>query len=428
MLRANPTKSHWLKNIQFNEQYSRKVDIVVVGAGISGASLCYHLSELDPTKKVMLMDARGLAGGATGRNGGLLWPSMPDRWTSLVSRFGTETTQKLLSFSMENVNRIKDFVSRIPNDAEHHPRLTRFPGGAIHLMESAEDLNSWEYEIKQMKETGGCLDIDVWDKDFLQQKLRTQKEYQGAIHDREAYSIRPGALVYHLVKTAHLSFTKSNGSLYFLQQHVQNVHRQPDGFSISTKQGQVEANQIVYCTNAYANELVPEAKITPIRNQVIITKPLKKLPFDFAITCNSGYEYLSPREDNRIVLGGMRYLAPDADVNNSDDASLHPKVSQGLRNYLQTRFPGLENVEVEEEWAGIMGWTSDRLALVGPIPNRSNEFICAGFSGHGMPRAHLCALQVAKLLLSQPLDSSFPNVFLMDLDRTKAQNKFESKL
>jgi glycine/D-amino acid oxidase-like deaminating enzyme len=428
MLKANPTKTHWLKNIQFKEAYNKKVDIVVVGAGISGASVCYHLSEIDPTKRVMLMDARGIAGGATGRNGGLLWPSMPDRWTSLVSRFGTETTQKLLAFSMDNVNCIKDFVSRIPHDAENHPRLTRFPAGAIHLMESIEDLRLWENEIKQMKETGGCLDMDVWDKALLEQKLKTTKEYQGAIHDREAYSIRPGALVYHLVKTAHQNFEKSSGQLYFLQHHVTKVDKLSNGFSISTKQGHVEANQIVYCTNAYANELIPEAKITPIRNQVIITKPLKNIPFDFAITCNSGYEYLSPREDNRIVLGGMRYLAPNADVNNSDDASLHPKVSQGLRNYLQTRFPGLEDVEVDEEWAGIMGWTSDRLALVGPIPNRSNEFICAGFSGHGMPRAHLCARQVAKLLLHQSLDPSFPKVFLMNLQRTQTSSQFESKL
>jgi glycine/D-amino acid oxidase-like deaminating enzyme len=240
--------------------------------------------------------------------------------------------------------------------------------------------------------------------------------------------VRPASLVYHITKKADFLFQQSTGQLHFIKRKVTSVNQNISGILVQCDAGTIETKKIVYCTNAYTNELLPECNITPIRNQVLVTKPLQSLPLKFAITCNSGYEYLSPREDGRIVLGGMRYLAPNSDINNADDSTLHPDVSQGLRTYLQRQFPDLQDIEVDEEWAGIMGWTPDRLALVGKIPNRKDEFICAGFSGHGMPRAHLCAKQVALLVLGFELDEYFPKEFLIRVDRLGLVNKFDSKL
>jgi glycine/D-amino acid oxidase-like deaminating enzyme len=186
MLQKNPTSSYWLKNIHFKDSWTKRADIVVVGAGISGASVCYHLSKLDPTKVVVMIDPRGIAGGATGRNGGLLWPSLPDRWSTLVEKYGIDNTRKFLEFSMKNVEEIKELVGQIPSDASNHPKLSKFPLGAIHLMETEKEYNDWKREIEEMKRHGGCLDIEMWDKNTLEQHLKTTRSYFGAVHDKEA--------------------------------------------------------------------------------------------------------------------------------------------------------------------------------------------------------------------------------------------------
>lgn len=51
-----------------------------------------------------------------------------------------------------------------------------------------------------------------------------------------------------------------------------------------------------------------------------------------------------------------------------------------------------------------MGYSSDRLPRVGPIPGRPGMFIMGGFTGHGMPQIYLCGKAIAKFLLN---DSSF---------------------
>ena len=139
-----------------------------------------------------------------------------------------------------------------------------------------------------------------------------------------------------------------------------------------------------------------------------------------------------------------------------DDGSLDPIVSQSLRAYLPERFPRLYGAgrpgvrgggklkgpppKLEMEWSGILGFTSDRFPLVGKLPphehnnavspvreagshwpsgasgaaaggsvanaalSRRGQYICAGFSGHGMTRAFSCAEGLARMLLSTERD------------------------
>ena len=55
-------------------------------------------------------------------------------------------------------------------------------------------------------------------------------------------------------------------------------------------------------------------------------------------------------------------------------------------------------------WSGIMGFSRDAAPWVGQIPGMSGLFICAGYTGHGMPNATLCAKAVVDLLLESDRD------------------------
>ncbi|KAI8913637.1 FAD dependent oxidoreductase [Gorgonomyces haynaldii] len=404
----NPTKSgYWLSKMTnpWQKPLQSITDVLVIGCGISGASIVHHLVQLSPNTDIVVMEARQLSGGATGRNGGLLWPSMPDRWSTLVQTYGMSESKRMLEFSLENCKQMQQFCDQLDTNDPLYPHLHQFKDGALHLMDSKEDFEIWKQEIANMKQNGGVLDIDTWTTEQVVEKLGPLgKHYYGAVHDKLAFRIRPAYFVYHLMKQA---VQKGSVNVH-TECLVQSVKKDGDVFVVKSGHGEIRAKKVVYCTNAYTDALV-KYKIKPIRNQVIVTEPLTYM-FDIGVTANSGYEYFSQREDGRIILGGMRYLAPNSDVGNGDDAHLNEKVSKGLRHYLKEQFPRLAT-EVQEEWAGIMGWTEDKLPLVGGIPNRPGEYIVAGFSGHGMPRAHLSAKACVQEMLGLEMDPYFPMSF-----------------
>ena len=93
----SPSASPWIAELDCNDhvpslqegsKLPSEVDIVIVGAGMTGCALAYHLAQLSrsecasgssgpwsPPVRVLVLDARCVSGGASGRNGGLMWPS-----------------------------------------------------------------------------------------------------------------------------------------------------------------------------------------------------------------------------------------------------------------------------------------------------------------------------------------------------------------
>lgn len=98
-----------------------------------------------------------------------------------------------------------------------------------------------------------------------------------------------------------------------------------------------------------------------------------------------------------MIVGGGRSIAPKPyELDIPDDSALQPRVSQYLRDFLPRNFPSVfpeeKGVQVDFEWAGIMGFTRSRMPYVGQVYNaqgekRQGQWILAGYSGHGMSRA-----------------------------------------
>ena len=85
--------------------------------------------------------------------------------------------------------------------------------------------------------------------------------------------------------------------------------------------------------------------------------------------------------------GGGRSKGTAAEQWTLDDASIHPNISNHLKNVVPEEFYGRdvwgETGQVLEEWTGIMGYTVDAQPVVGEAPGEKGLWICAGFNGHG---------------------------------------------
>lgn len=98
------------------------------------------------------------------------------------------------------------------------------------------------------------------------------------------------------------------------------------------------------------------------------------------------YQYMSFRPNGDIIMGGMRDIVPSKQEYEDDDSTMNLTVSQGLRKFMREI---VHVPSVDKEWVGVMGFSRDRLPIVGNLKpvlgekEGSHQYIAAGFTGHG---------------------------------------------
>lgn len=161
---------------------------------------------------------------------------------------------------------------------------------------------------------------------------------------------------------------------------------------------------------------------------------------------HSRYDYLISRTDGSIVVGGARrdyYTKFDTWFNSYDDSRLIEPAKNYFDGYMQRHFIGWEDSEAytDKVWTGstsaqysarcaycadiaaVMGYADDGFPYVGDIPGRQGQYICAGFSGHGMPQVFLSAKAVASMIAdgTKLEDADLPRLY------RSTQDRFDSK-
>ena len=102
--RANPTKSRWQDpphptlSAKQSPRLQENVDVLIIGSGITGASLAHHLLTLDHNVTILIAEARTITSGATGRNGGQILALPYEGYRESVEMLGLEATKALIEF------------------------------------------------------------------------------------------------------------------------------------------------------------------------------------------------------------------------------------------------------------------------------------------------------------------------------------------
>lgn len=207
-------------------------------------------------------------------------------------------------------------------------------------------------------------------------------------------------------------------------------------WTVNTARGSISAKRVVLATNAYTSSLAPQykEKIIPVRGTCsrIIVPPntsAPRLAKTYTLRWNNwNYDYLIPRDDGSIVVGGARpAFINDLDswYNVSDDSQVLEAAVRYWDNYMQRNFVGWEesHAYTDRVWTGsksflndltfkhnskiertniftVMGYSSDGLPHIGCVPGEEEQYILAGFTGHGMPQIFLAAEGLAKMILN----------------------------
>jgi gamma-glutamylputrescine oxidase len=335
-------------------RHAGRVDVAIVGAGITGCAAALRLAEAGLSVRVH--EARTVASGASGRSGGFALRGGAARYDLAREAYGREAAREYWRWSERALERMRglggDLVRRT---------------GSLRLALDDEERDAVRAEYDALREDG------------------FEAEWRdGAIFHPGDGAFHPARFVRRLAAAAVAA-----GAELREQDRVADVES-------------LDAEQVLVATDGLGRGLVPELDdaIAPVRNQVLVTEPLGERLFDCPHYARHGFVYWQQLDDGRILLGGMRDLALDAEA--TDEEATTPLIQEALDDFLrQLVGPG---ARVSQRWAGVFGSTGDLLPLVGRVRGRERLWVAAGYSGHGNVLGLACGELVADAILDRPRD------------------------
>ncbi|GBE89423.1 predicted protein [Sparassis crispa] len=432
---SNSTRSFWIDTPGANPHASdgsdgtltTDADICIIGSGITGVSAAYHLSQLLANStasarplKAVILEARDFCSGATGRNGGHLAPHAFSDFRGHAEKHGTAEALRAVAMEFYTASEIVKIIK----EKKKESIVDLVEGGRMELLISQQEVVNEKANYEAAKAAGANVAGVTWlTKEEVE--ARYGAPYPGVnMESHNLWPLKAVAFLYELassspdlVLTLHTRTPVT--SITPLESEAGPTSRR---WNVNTPRGAIACSYVLHATNAYASHLLLHlqgpAGIVPTRGQIIAVRadaPEEKVTKSGYIA-NEGLEYWFPRpvEANQtsplVILGGGREVAPKHEFHETDDSVLNKQVGAVLRKFLPSVFPSLYNVkEPEMEWTGIMGFTASGDPFVGPVVDPADpasvalykgQYISAGYSGHGMPRAFACAEVVAQMIVA----------------------------
>jgi gamma-glutamylputrescine oxidase len=335
-------------------------DVAVVGGGITGCSCALTLAEAG--LRVRLFEAREIAGGASGRNGGFALRGGAAPYPVLAESIGEEPTAALWRWTETEL----DELARLSGSAFRRT-------GSLRLAADEEERDELRDEYDALRTAGFAAE---WREDL---PLPLAGRYPAALFHPPDGVVQPARLVRALAERAATTGVE--------------IHEHTRVSSLD----QAHADTVVIATDGYPSGLLGELEglIVPTRGQVIATEPIDEMLFEVPHYGRHGFDYWHQRPDGRVVAGGFRDVSLDTEF--TDEEVTTPVVQDALERFVEDLVS--RRLRVDYRWAGIFGMVFDFVPVVGRLPGEDDLWVAGGYSGHGNVLGFACGRLVARAIL-----------------------------
>ncbi len=381
---------YWQLNIEKPEisidVTPREGDVIIIGAGFTGLATALHL--LRAGKSVILFDAMMLGDGASGKNGGMVGPSLHKLGLDgLTAKYGKD---KAIDILQEGMNAIKYFQSFI---ADENIDCDLVMSGRLRGIIGKKSLENVIRDSENLMELDG-FGFDVVDGENIHNEIGSDLYDGGVIYHQDG-GLHPQKLLFALAA----KILQLGGQIY-QETRVGQISRTQTGFEVSTDKGAFRAGDIVIASNGYTKRFANHnlsffyKRLLPITSAMIATEELGKDTIDRMFPKKRMHggnhrlvQYYRASPDHKRVLFGAR----GTDAN---DRSLQNGLM--LKKHLCKIFPELENVNIEYSWSGKVAYTFDHTPHLG---KQDGIYYAIGYCGSGVTRSIYLARQLSRKIL-----------------------------
>jgi len=372
-----------------------KAEIVIIGGGVVGASVAYHLTERG-AKDVLILERENRQGlGSTGKATG-----------GVRAQFETEINIKMSLCSIE-------FFQNWDFDCGYEPRGYLF---------FATDEKQFDYLRRNVgkQKSLGVKAVEIVDTQTISEMvkgLNCEDILGGSFGGRDGF-INPLGVLEGFTRKAI-----ENGAKILTDTQVLSIEtKNGKVIGVETNKGVIKAETVVLCPGAWAKDLAQTAgvdlPVEPLKRQIVWAKSETDLQenLPMVIDLGSGFHF-RPAKDS---LDEVLFAYPDQDkqpnFDTNFDESFIAKVYEKAKH--RASFLAETTVVREKCRAGLYENTPDHHAIIGGCAAVENLYFCSGFSGHGVMHSPASGRAMAEIILDG--EASFLDVSCLSLERFAA--------
>ena len=348
-----------------------KVDVVVVGAGIIGASCAFRLSEQG--LKVLILESQpSPAMGSTGHSA-----------AGVRVQFTEETNIRIC---WQSIQEYQQFAELYGEDAGY-----KAVGYLFLVPPERAEVHLAGFELQ----TRLGVPVQTLSLEEAQKLVKFEPADIAAV----TYGSADGVVDPHRITHTYLRLAKARGAILRCDTPLLKARQVGTGWQVETADGMIEASYLLNTAGSWAGEVAGraglEVPVFPVRRMIYLTAPTDwEHCYPLTIDVESGFYMRS--EGRRILFGRSNPAEPPGFTTGMDWDWFEETLAAGL-----VRFPWLGEVGLDRQacWYGYYEVTPDHNPILGRMPGVENWFNAAGFSGHGVQQAPAIGRLMAEEIL-----------------------------
>lgn len=374
--------------------------VVIIGAGIVGASVAYHLAARGCTDVIILEKAATEVTGTTARS----VAGVRHQYSNTIN----------IQLSLYSIERIKHFTEEIGGHAE----LRQV--GYLLLVDDPDTWEQYQRDVALQRRLGARTE------------LLTPDQVRGIVPDTKiddllgaTFGPDDGYCDPYSIATGYLRRARDLGvQLQRSTPAIGMVRKGERVTAVETPTGVISCDFVVNTAGAWAGQVGAlaglEIPVLPYRRCVFITESFSRLPDPIPLTIDVGSGFYMRREQDKILFGLSNKDEPPGENLTVDWEWLDTVLDAGLM-----RFPRLAEASLARQkcWAGLYEITPDHMPILGRHPELPNYVDASGFSGHGVMHSPATGL----LMAEEILDGQAHTMNIDELRITRFQKQAEQQ-
>lgn len=355
----------------------RTAEVVIVGGGIVGSSIAYHLAAAG-CRNVLVIERESHQGkGSTGKSMG-----------GVRAQFATPVN---IQMSLYSIPFYATFEERLGHPSGYRPQ------GYLFLATSESHL-SYLRTNRERQEALGLKGVEMVAAEDIRKKfpqLRADDVVGGSFCSTDGFVDPYSAMV------GFTQWACERGARLWRSTEVTGIKTDAQGIAgVQTTQGEVATRVVVNAAGPWAAQVAKLAgvdlPVEPLRRMLVPSEPFDGFPHSapMIVDMSNGFHF-------RPEALGFLLAWNDPEETPGFKTDFEPAFVEKILVRAANRLPCFENLAVNPKraWAGLYEMTPDHHAILGPVPGVTGFFLANGFSGHGVMHAPATGRIVSDLVL-----------------------------